>query len=181
MEFSYYRYVHSYIYFVQQEYHTTLLMQGCPDAIDVPSLVVSSSQKIDLEHLMRDLHKYRQWLSAPAWEAWEGFMSTTAELDQLSAEPVDWVLPTLVSAAITASHTRMQPQLTPLSAEISQLVAKDTTVPTKVYFLHNFLFATYILILHQTHVQISVKHKSGTSTHQRPAGSGTVCEWYILC
>ena len=104
---------------------------------------------------MLDLHKYRQWLSAPAWEAWERFMSTTAELDQLSAEPVDWVLPTLVSAAITASHTRMQPQPTPLSPEISQLVTKDTTVPTKVYFLHNFCYkyniiytCTYILILH---------------------------------
>ena len=119
-------------------------MQGCPDAIDVAPLVVPSSHKIDLEHLLRDLHKYRQWLSAPAWEAWERFMSTTTELDQLSAEPVDWVLPTLVCAAIKASNAQVQPQPESLSAEISHLVAKDTALPTKVYFWHIVFAFTYI-------------------------------------
>ena len=139
--------MYSNINSVCQEHVIGLLIQGCLDAIDVAPLVVPSSQKVDLEHLMRDLHKYRQWLSTPAWEAWERFMSTTTDLDQLSAEPVDWVLPTLVSAAITASHARMQPPPTPLSAEVSQLVAKDTAVPKEVYFLCYKYMCKYVLYM----------------------------------
>ena len=94
--------------------------------------MVPSSGKIDLEHLLRDLHKYRQWLSGPAWEAWESFMSKTAELDHLTLDPVPWMLPTLVSAAIISSSTRMVQEPEPLGAEITRLVSKDTNIPAKV-------------------------------------------------
>ena len=61
-------------------------------------------------------------------------MSNTSELDQLSTDAAHcWMLPTLVSAAIRASAARSQPQPEPLSAEIAQLVSKDTAVPAKVY------------------------------------------------
>lgn len=81
---------------------------------------------------MRDLQKYKQWLSIPAWQAWETFIANSAELDELSADPVQWTLPILVSAAITASLSRMQEQSEPMSVATADLVAKETTVPAKV-------------------------------------------------
>lgn len=48
------------------------IMQGCPDAIDTVPLVALSLEKMDLEHVLCDLQKYKQWLSSSAWEAWEG-------------------------------------------------------------------------------------------------------------
>lgn len=121
------------------------MFQSCPDASDIAPLVVPSSAKIDLEHLLRDLPKYRQWLSVSAWEAWERFMSTTRELDQLSGGTPHWMLPTLVSAAIISAHTRVQPETEPLGDGVTQLVSKETAIPAKVFnfCIHVFKCGAY--------------------------------------
>lgn len=60
-------------------------------------------------------------------------MSTTTQLDQLSPDSAQWLLPVLASAAAGPSHMQSQPE--PLNPEISQLILKDTTIPKKVYRL----------------------------------------------
>ena len=79
-----------------------MLVQDCPDIADDPSLVTPSTDKLDLEHLLRDLPKYRPRLSPHSWEEWEEFM---ANIDDLHLEHPDldvnkWNLRNLLSAAI---------------------------------------------------------------------------------
>jgi len=99
--------------------------------VDVPPLVAPCADKLDLEHLFRDLPKYKQWLSASAWENWEEFIATSAEL-VLNPIPIKWELSSLVSAAITAAHARSQSHSESISLETTQLLAKETAVPKKV-------------------------------------------------
>lgn len=69
---------------------------------DAPPRVVPSADKIDLEHFVHDLQKYKPWLSAKAREDWESFVSNAKELSEVTSIPCQWELPILVSAAITA-------------------------------------------------------------------------------
>ena len=55
-------------------------VQGCPDVVDVPAAVEPNLDKLDLDRFLQDLPKYKPWLSAVAWEAWEEFHITTDEL-----------------------------------------------------------------------------------------------------
>ena len=52
-----------YISSVQNHDLYFLLLKGCPNVEDAPSLVAPCADKIDLEHLSRDLPKYKPWLS----------------------------------------------------------------------------------------------------------------------
>ena len=105
-------------------------MQGCPDVIDSPPLVVPTADKLDLEHLFRDLPKYKRWVSASAWEEWEKFIETSACL--LKSDAVKWELDSLVSAAVRADYARNQAQKESLSTETLQLLVKETAIPAKV-------------------------------------------------
>ena len=122
-------------------------IQSSPDAVDAAPLVVPSAEKIDLDHLLRDLQKYKPWLSVSAWEAWEQFMSTSSELSQLSVHPAHWMLPTLVSAAITASYARAQLQPESISTETTQLLAKETAVPAKVIYACLYCTSIWIYVI----------------------------------
>lgn len=117
-------------------------LQNCPDAIDVPLLVSPKTDKLDLEHFFRDLQKYKPWLSASAWNAWEDFRANAADLTSIS-KSCPWEMPSLVSAAIIAAADTHLDQ--PLAADITALIAKETQVPSKVcgvyrsYCIRNFL------------------------------------------
>lgn len=88
--------------------------------------------KMDLERLLRDLPKYKPWLSAVAWEAWEEFCTAT---EQLSASCLDqWELPKLVSDAIVATEARKGRPSATVSHETSQILDKESAAPTKVFF-----------------------------------------------
>ena len=60
---------------------------------------------MDLEHLFQDLPKYKKFLTASEWEAWEQFEADSAQLLQPNPHGVCWELPKLVSAAIKASKS----------------------------------------------------------------------------
>ena len=105
-------------------------MQGCPDEIDSPPLVVPTTDKLDLEHLFRDLPKYKRWVTASAWEEWEKFIESSPSL--LKSDAVKWEIDSLVSAAIRADYARNHAQRESLSPETVQLLAKETAIPAKV-------------------------------------------------
>ena len=60
-----------YISSVQNHDLYFLLLKGCPNVEDAPSLVAPCADKIDLEHLSRDLPKYKPWLSNESRKEWE--------------------------------------------------------------------------------------------------------------
>lgn len=86
-----------------------------------------NSAKLDLEHLFRDLPKYKPWLSATSWEAWEQFMAT----DLLKQEEQNWRLHSLLASAIKALENRSEPS-TCISADTRALLAKETDTPAPV-------------------------------------------------
>lgn len=53
--------------------------------------------KLDLEHLLRDLPKYKQWLKAVSWSDWEEFMANTSELSKCA--DLQWKLRRLIESA----------------------------------------------------------------------------------
>ena len=114
-------------------YNVLLCNAGCPDVSDIAELVLPSSHKIDLEHLLRNLPKYKPLISVPAWEAWEIFVSKTAELDLVTQNPGPWALPIILSAAIV-SHSSIS-QLEPLGAEITKIASKESACPAKVCYI----------------------------------------------
>lgn len=85
---------------------------------------------------MRDLQKYKPWLSSKACEDWEDFVSNSKELDELCSERMQWELPVLVSAAVTYSLTRKQVS-EPLSEDTVRLIAREKQVPGKVMHITN--------------------------------------------
>lgn len=96
---------------------------------DVPNLVQPSVDKIDLEHLLRDLPKYKPWLSAQAWEHWEEFIRHTDDLSKTQHCSNAWELPRLISAAITRPTCS---DSVSISSDTLALLAKETDVPAKV-------------------------------------------------
>ena len=83
-----------------------------------------------MEHFLRDLPKYKPWLSATAWTAWEEFKTHSSSITSIS-DSCQWELPGLVSAAITATSSNLS-QDEPLTAEVTALLQKETIVPSKV-------------------------------------------------
>ena len=107
-------------------------LQNCPDATDVPSPVSPKTDKLDLEHFFRDLQKYKPWLSASAWNAWEDFRANAAELTSTSKSS-PWEMPSLVSAAIISAADAADAHLNEsLAADITALIARETQIPSKV-------------------------------------------------
>ena len=110
-----------------------LLVQGCPDVVDVPAAVEPNLGKMDLDHFLQDLRKYKPWLSAVAWEAWEEFRTST---DELTVSRLNsWDLPKLVSDAILAAEARKGHVGASISNETTQILDKESAEPTKVLFL----------------------------------------------
>lgn len=107
-------------------------VQGCPDVVDVPAAVEPNLDKLDLDRFLQDLPKYKPWLSAVAWEAWEEFHITTNELrvSRLNS----WDLPKLVSDAIIAAEARKGHVGASVSNETTQILDKESATPTKVLF-----------------------------------------------
>lgn len=81
---------------------------------------------------MRDLQKYKTWLSSTAWEQWEKFVADSGELSELSSDRSYWELPVLVSAAITAACLHKQQVSETLSDSTTTLMEKETAAPAKV-------------------------------------------------
>ena len=98
--------------------------------IDSPPLVLPTTGKLDLEHLFRDLPKYKRWVTATAWEEWEKFIETSPSL--LKSDAVKWEMDSLVSAAVRADYARNQAQKESLSPETIQFLVKETAIPAKV-------------------------------------------------
>ena len=94
--------------------------------------MIPSSDKINLDHFVHDLQKYKPWLSSKAWDEWENFVANSKQLSELSCNRHEWELPVLVSAAVIASHAHSQHLPEPLSDETARLMEKETAVPTKV-------------------------------------------------
>ena len=81
-----------------------LCKQGCPDASDIPRMVSRCTDKLDLDHLLRDLPRYKPWVSPQAWLAWEEFMRFKSSLTEQAVIP--WPLPALLSSAIRSAYQR---------------------------------------------------------------------------
>ena len=89
-----------------------------------PSLVLPSSAKLDLERLLRDLPKFKPWISAQSWESWEAFTAQTEKLDSITSIP--WELPKLAANALTAEEARhRQPITSPPDKEDGSEFEKD--------------------------------------------------------
>lgn len=102
-----------------------LLLQDCPDIVNASPLVEPSRAKIDLEHLLQDLPKYKPWLSTHSWAEWEDCMGTT---DKLLLSFTSGELQKLQSAA---RITPTQPPVS-LDSETVALLTKETATPPKV-------------------------------------------------
>ena len=107
-----------------------LCKQGCPDASDVPRMVSRCADKLDLDHLLRDLPKYKPWVSPQAWSAWEEFMRSKSGLTE--QEIIPGPLPALLSNAIRSAHQRAIAATPAISCETASLISKETVQPAKV-------------------------------------------------
>ena len=115
---------------------------------------------MDLERLLRDLPKYKPWLSAVAWEAWEEFCTAT---EQLSVSCLDqWELPKLVSDAIVATEARKGRPSATVSHETSQILDKESAAPTKVFFMRTnpkvHAYKHYTIPMSATELILSMKY-----------------------
>ena len=66
---------------------TCVRTQEIPSIEEVPSLLHPTSSKLDPEHLLRDLPKYKPWISAQSWEKWDTFIHQIDQLDTLQEIP----------------------------------------------------------------------------------------------
>ena len=107
-----------------------MLVQGCPDAVDIPAAVEPNLNKMDLDRVLQDLPKYKPWLSAVAWEAWESFCTTTDELRVSRLH--SWDFPKLVSNAIVAAEARKGHVGVSIGIETAHILDKESTAPAEV-------------------------------------------------
>ena len=80
---------------------------------------------MDLDQLLQDIPKYKPWLSAVAWEAWEEFCATTEKLSISCLNP--WALPKLVSDSIAATEVRKRHSSPSVSNNTHQILEKEST------------------------------------------------------
>ena len=86
--------------------------------------------KLDLEHLFRDLPKYKQWISAQSWDEWEEFRTTSEQLGQVAK--LSWKLPRLIDSALESEEARNQ-QITPtVQQDTASMFEKELTSIPKV-------------------------------------------------
>ena len=80
---------------------------------------------MDLDRLLQDIPKYKPWLSAVAWEAWEEFCATTEKLSISCLNP--WALLKLVSDSIAATEVRKRCSSPSVSNDTRQILEKEST------------------------------------------------------
>ena len=85
---------------------------------------------LDLEHLFRDLPKYKQLISAQSWEEWEEFRTTSEQLRQVAN--LSWKLPRLIDSALESEEARKQ-RITPtIQQDTASMFEKESTGIPKV-------------------------------------------------
>ena len=105
-------------------------MQGCPDVKTPPAFVVPSAAKLDLERLLRDLPKYKQWINARSWESWEEFIANTEKLTEIN--PLPWKFLQLKANAEAAERVRKQQPPCTLTQETASIIEKETAAIPEV-------------------------------------------------
>lgn len=101
-------------------------VQSCPDIGIAPPLVTPSTAKLDLERFLRDLPKYKPWVSAESWEWWEEFVDKREDLDMV--KPLPWVLPKLYASA----ETRPKVSSGTIPTSTAEMLEKETAQHKKV-------------------------------------------------
>ena len=108
---------------------------------NAPSLVCPSQEKVDLERLLREIPKYKPWVSPVSFEQWIKFADEARPLFTTVNPDVLWPLPILKLTAsrrpVAANNT------TELSDSTRALLAKDFTVPKTVCAVLN---STYLYL-----------------------------------
>lgn len=105
-------------------------------------MVCPSTEKLDLERFARDLPKYKPWLSAESWSAWENFLDTYETISVVNTD-VYWMLPDLQQARIAMRTTsQVQPPIT-LSEEAQLLLDKENRTPKKVLCIY-WYYSSYV-------------------------------------
>lgn len=114
-----------------------------------PSIVEPTTTKLDLERLVRELPKYKPWMSAASWEKWESFIDKIDELDAVKEIP--WEISKLIASSSSQRVQEETNNAEPLDSETLRLIAKETSAPRKVHVcvlcsvfvcdvdVHNFL------------------------------------------
>lgn len=82
-----------------------------------------------MDRILRDLPKYKPWISASSWESWENFIATTSKLD--AVEEIAWELPILVQNACAAELSRNKTPAS-LSEETARILDKELATPRMV-------------------------------------------------
>ena len=83
-----------------------------------------SSDKLDLNRLVRDLPKYKQWINAKSWESWEEFIANIKKITEVKIIP--WNLPQLKVNAEDAEKIRKQRPSCSLTQETVNIIEKET-------------------------------------------------------
>ena len=109
-----------------------VILQGLPAVDDAPDLVKPCGDKLDPEHLIRDLPKYKPYISASSWQHWEEFLSNLDNIEEVRPQ-LSWPLTQLYSASIIAS-TRRKNQEPPadVTPATMTILDKETAPPPPV-------------------------------------------------
>lgn len=108
-------------------------LQGCPDVKIPPVFVEPSTDKLDVERLVRDLPKYKQWITATSWESWEEFIANTEKL--MEVKPLSWNFSQLIVNAEAAEKNRKQQSSSVLTQETVSIIDKETAAIQEVCLL----------------------------------------------
>ena len=74
------------------------MKQATPPGI--PSILVPSADKQDVDQLQVDIHKWKLWISEQSWEEWSHFLDLGVQkLQQIPSVCPDWPLQTLLNGA----------------------------------------------------------------------------------
>ena len=98
-----------------------------------PAFVVPSADKLDLERLVRDLPKYKQWITAESWDSWEEFITNTEKLTEI--KPLPWSFSQLIVNAELAEKNRKQQSPSVLTQETVTILDKETAAIPEVCLL----------------------------------------------
>ena len=98
-----------------------------------PAFVVPSTDKLDLERLIRDLPKYKQWINAKSWESWEEFIDNTEKITEV--KPLPWNFSQLIINAETAEKIRKQQPSCTLAQETASIIDIETAAIPEVCIL----------------------------------------------
>lgn len=88
---------------------------------------------MDLDHLLRDLPKYKQWLSTESWDQWEEFIANKSKLSEL----VDllWKLPRLIESAEESEEARKRQPTPWVDTKTAEMFHKESADIQEVFIL----------------------------------------------